>query len=206
MARLLWRVQRMYGLQVVRPKSESTPSPDFCSSRLRSCSSLLAHSCHPEEWRWSLATASRRRIYALGLMKSESPRLASRAFELVSRTAVASATVTAMSAAASATAAMPPPSAATSGSSTTSSAVTTTITASVSSISADRLDFIAIKVGFWFLFEIAAALDYGRGSGCRRTLTLWSRFSAAHLCALLFEDRFARQPNPVAFNRQHFTS
>jgi hypothetical protein len=69
----------------------------------------------------------------------------------------------------------------------------------------------AVEVGLAavrLIRKIAAALDHHRSS--RRGLALyrsdsgfWQR-CAAHLRALFFQDRFARQPDAVAFHGQHF--
>src|SRR5579864_3319710 len=68
----------------------------------------------------------------------------------------------------------------------------------------------AIEIGFAFRFvgKITAPLDHNRARGNR--LTRWRRSgfptasTAAHLRALLFQDRLARQPDAIAFHRQHF--
>jgi hypothetical protein len=72
---------------------------------------------------------------------------------------------------------------------------------------------VAVKVRFAFGFfrEIAAAFNHHRACHCRNRLALCHRCrgctfrttAAAHFSALLFQNRFARQPDAVAFNRQH---
>ena len=68
---------------------------------------------------------------------------------------------------------------------------------------------IAVEVGF-VVGEIGAAFDGERRSVGRFTAAALSstvlrwKFAAAHFCALLFEDGFARQTDAVAFDGKHF--
>src|SRR5882724_7674920 len=66
---------------------------------------------------------------------------------------------------------------------------------------------IPIEVGL-VIGKIAAAFDGQRGSASRfaalSTASAIMGKLAAHFCALFLEDGFARQPDPVALDGQHF--
>jgi hypothetical protein len=74
----------------------------------------------------------------------------------------------------------------------------------------------AFAVEVWFIVgEIAAAFDHHRsgerrsGDGihlptCACAVGRSRAIAATHFCALLFKDCFAREPDAVALNRQHF--
>src|SRR6185437_10259796 len=97
----------------------------------------------------------------------------------------------------------------------TASAAARTISAAIAG--AGRLRSIdAIEVRFIAFFKVSAAFE-GQASGDRRgncngfdwssvfaafAAIRWS--TATHLCALLLQDRFARESNASALDRQHF--
>jgi hypothetical protein len=97
----------------------------------------------------------------------------------------------------------------------TASAAARTISAAIAG--AGRLRSIdAIEVRFIAFFKVSAAFE-GQASGDRRgncngfdwssvfaafAAIRWS--TATHLCALLLQDRFARESNAIALDRQHF--
>ena len=106
-------------------------------------------------------------------------------------------------------------SAATATAARTATAAAWTISAAISGTGGLR-SIDAIEVWLIAFFEVSAAFE-GQASGYRRGNCNgfhWSSFfaafaairrrSAAHLCALLFQDRFAREANAIAFNGQHF--
>ena len=65
---------------------------------------------------------------------------------------------------------------------------------------------IPIEVWLGLIVEIPAALDRQSRDWCScrfASAIRRRRFSATHLRALLFQNRFARQPDAIAFDRQH---
>src|SRR5882724_1050566 len=82
-----------------------------------------------------------------------------------------------------------------SGAAAASSAVGTTIR----TIAGSGLWGVTIKIGFRFVRKVAAALN---SDG--RSRSLGCCFASTHFGALLFENGFAREPNAVAFDGQHF--
>jgi hypothetical protein len=65
---------------------------------------------------------------------------------------------------------------------------------------------VTVEVRF-VVGEISPAFDGQSRSPSTLAVALFaavrSRFAAAHLCTLLFEDGLARKPNAIAFNRKH---
>ena len=90
---------------------------------------------------------------------------------------------------------------------TGTSAAATTITSTVRSTAASVRYRIAIEVRLpfgCFVGKVTPALDNNcRGRNLSPAIGRRRSFSAAHLRALLFENRFARQPYAVAFDREH---
>src|SRR5579871_112208 len=131
--------------------------------------------------------------------------------------AAATASAAVASAATVATSAAPAAPTVTTTTTAAATAASTTIATSVSArwtiASAGRR--VAIEIRLVFVREVAAALNHhgaGRCRGgfadrcgrCGRAASLDSSASAAaHLRALLFQNRLARQPDAVAFYRQH---
>src|SRR4029077_5369674 len=81
------------------------------------------------------------------------------------------------------------------GAASASSAVGTAIR----TIAGPGLRGVTIEIGFRFVRKVTAAFD---SDGCSRRLGC--RFASTHFCALLFENGFARQPNAIALDGQHF--
>ena len=113
--------------------------------------------------------------------------------------------------AAAATAAPARTSATTSASSITAatgtSAAATTVSSTVRSTATSVRYRIAIEVRLpfgRFVGKVTAALDNNcRGRNLSPAIDRRWSFPTAHLRALLFENRFARQPYAVAFDREH---
>ena len=154
-------------------------------------------------------------------MTRKKPRCGSRPLKVTRNSLVATsaATVTATTVATTPAAATVAPttttSAATSTAARTATAAARTISAAISGTG--RLRSIdAIEVWLVAFFEFSAAFEGQAASHRRRDCDCldWSSFlagavliwrrSAAHFCALLFQDGFARKPNAIAFDRQHF--
>src|SRR5579863_10560344 len=112
------------------------------------------------------------------------------------------------------------PAAATASATTTAATSRTPAAAAISAVrtvalrpiaAANMRSAFAIEVrlaALRLIWKISAAFDHDSAS--RRSFTLhcshsgfWRR-STAHLGALLFQNRFARQPDTVAFHGQHF--
>ena len=87
------------------------------------------------------------------------------------------------------------------------SAAATTIASTVRSTATSVRYRIAIEVRLpfgRFIGKVTAALDNNcRGRNLSPAIDRRRSFSTAHLRALLFENRFARQPYAIAFDREH---
>ena len=87
------------------------------------------------------------------------------------------------------------------GSAATRSSISTAIPTAAIPTAAHVLHFVAVEIWLRLFFEIASTFNrYGSSSA----LALGRSFAPAHLRALFFENRFARQPNAIAFYGQHF--
>src|SRR6516225_5499788 len=98
------------------------------------------------------------------------------------------------------------------GTSSATATIATAVSAAVTTVSAvacvRRTFAIEVRL-IRFIRKIPTAFNHQRAAWDRLALrcgsdsTLASASLCRHLRALLFEDRFARQPDAVAFDRQH---
>src|SRR3954465_1368674 len=164
--------------------------------------------------------------FKIGFLEQEKAATKVAAFEVYVSSLVATSATT-MSALPAATVATTPAAATRATTATTSTAASTatgtttaarTISAAIASAGTRRLRSIdTIEVWLIAFFEVSAPLESQSATRNRRghshrfrrtsffpTLAILRRRSATHLCALLFQDGFAREANAIAFNRQHF--
>src|SRR6185437_3029163 len=129
-------------------------------------------------------------------------------------TVAAMATVTAMTSAVSAATTTTTSTTASTRTTAASSAIAATVAASVATTISRGGRIDAVEVRLVAFLELGTAFERQRRSACRNRLRFRLGFSldrgsrrrsaAAHFRALLFENRFARKTNAVAFDGEHF--